>query len=110
RASRARRRLVRNSSCSGVKLKRMTYSSRPDVGAIFPLMTGPTRASPMERALSEARLAAERGEGPIGAVLVCPDGTVLAEAGNRTEAMRDPTAHAEMLAIRAAAARLGSAR
>jgi len=64
----------------------------------------------MERALSEARLAAERGEVPIGAVIVGPDGTVLAEAGNRTEAMRDPTAHAEMLAIRAAAARLGSAR
>ena len=40
---------------------------------------------------------------PIGAVIVGPDGVVLAEAGNRTEADRDPTAHAEMLAIRAAA-------
>ena len=58
----------------------------------------------MERALHEARLAAERGEVPIGAVIVGPDGTVLAEAGNRTEETRDPTAHAEMLAIRAAAA------
>jgi tRNA(adenine34) deaminase len=64
----------------------------------------------MDRALREARLAAERGEVPIGAVIVGPDGTVLAEAGNRTEEMRDPTAHAEMLAIRAAAARLGAPR
>ena len=64
----------------------------------------------MERALREARLAAERGEVPIGAVIVGPDGAVLAEAGNRTEEMRDPTAHAEMLAIRAAAAKLGAPR
>ena len=47
---------------------------------------------------------------PIGAVIVGPDGAVLAAAGNRTEADRDPTAHAEMLAIRSAAATLGSAR
>jgi tRNA(adenine34) deaminase len=64
----------------------------------------------MERALREARLAAERGEVPIGAVILGPDGTVLAEAGNRTEETSDPTAHAEMLAIRAAAARLGAPR
>ena len=64
----------------------------------------------MERALREARLAAERGEVPIGAVIVGADGTVLAEAGNRTEADRDPTAHAELLAIRAAARKLGSPR
>ena len=64
----------------------------------------------MERALSEARLAAERGEVPIGAVIVGPDGTLLAAAGNRTEADRDPTAHAELLAIRAAAAKLGAPR
>ena len=64
----------------------------------------------MERALHEARLAAERGEEPIGAVIVGPDGTVLAEAGNRTEEARDPTAHAEMLVIRAAAAKLGAPR
>jgi len=60
----------------------------------------------MERALQQAHAAAERGEVPIGAVIVGPDGTVLAEAGNRTEADRDPTAHAELLAIRAAAASL----
>ena len=64
----------------------------------------------MERALREARLAAERGEVPIGAVIVGHDGTILAEAGNRTEETSDPTAHAEMLAIRAAAARLGAPR
>ncbi len=64
----------------------------------------------MERALQQAQAAAERGEVPIGAVVVGPDGTVIAEAGNRTEADRDPTAHAELLAIRAAAARLGAPR
>ena len=64
----------------------------------------------MDRALREARLAAERGEVPIGAVIVGPDGTLLAAAGNRTEAGRDPTAHAELLAIRAAAAELGAPR
>ncbi len=64
----------------------------------------------MDHALSEARLAAERGEVPIGAVIVSPAGEVLASAGNRTEELRDPTAHAEMLAIRAAAARLAAPR
>ena len=64
----------------------------------------------MERALREARAAAERGEVPIGAVIVASDGTLLAEEGNRTEAECDPTAHAEMLVIRAAAARLGTSR
>ena len=64
----------------------------------------------MERALAQARAAAERGEVPIGAVIMGPSGEVLAEAGNRTEELRDPTAHAEMLAIRAAAARLGTPR
>jgi tRNA(adenine34) deaminase len=64
----------------------------------------------MERALAQARLAAQRGEVPIGAVIVGRDGAVLAEAGNRTEADRDPTAHAELLAIRSAAAKLGAPR
>jgi tRNA(Arg) A34 adenosine deaminase TadA len=73
-------------------------------------MIAPTRLSMMDRALGEARAAAERGEVPIGAVIVGPDGTVLAVAGNRTEADRDPTAHAELLAIRAAASRLGAPR
>ncbi|MBT9289458.1 nucleoside deaminase [Prosthecodimorpha staleyi] len=63
----------------------------------------------MERAFAQARAAAERGEVPVGAVVV-RDGVVLAAAGNRTMADRDPTAHAEMLAIRAAAAAIGSER
>jgi tRNA(adenine34) deaminase len=70
-----------------------------------------TRAlTPMDRALAQARLAAGRGEVPIGAVIVGPAGEVLAEAGNRSEELNDPTAHAEMLVIRAAAAKLGAPR
>ena len=64
----------------------------------------------MDRALAQARAAAARGEVPVGAVLVGPDGTVLAEAGNRTRELHDPTAHAEILAIRAACAALGQDR
>jgi tRNA(Arg) A34 adenosine deaminase TadA len=67
-------------------------------------------ASHMPAALDEARAAARRGEVPVGAVLVGADGAVLARAGNRTREMRDPTAHAEILAIRAACAHLGSER
>lgn len=63
----------------------------------------------MEMALEEARAAAARGEVPIGAVIV-RDGEVLARAGNRTIERDDPTAHAEMLAIRDAAAAAGSQR
>ena len=64
----------------------------------------------MELALQEAAAAAARGEVPVGAVLVGPDGAVLSRAGNRVEANHDPTAHAEIVAIRAAALRLGSPR
>lgn len=64
---------------------------------------------PMSRAFDAARAAQARGEAPIGAALV-RDGAVLAVAGNRTIADRDPTAHAEILAIRAAARALGSER
>ena len=63
----------------------------------------------MDMALDEARQAAARGEVPVGCVIV-RDGAVVATAGNRTLADHDPTAHAEMLAIRAAAAKLGSER
>jgi tRNA(Arg) A34 adenosine deaminase TadA len=66
--------------------------------------------SHMDRALAEARAAADRGEVPVGAVLVGPDGRVLAAEGNRTREMADPTAHAEILVIRAACARVGSER
>jgi tRNA(Arg) A34 adenosine deaminase TadA len=65
----------------------------------------------MALALAEARKAGARGEVPVGAVLVDgPTGRVLAAAGNRTEADHDPTAHAELLAIRAAAAAVGAPR
>ena len=65
----------------------------------------------MEQALAEAAAAAGRGEVPVGAILVDGDsGKVLAADGNRTEERRDPTAHAEMLVIRQAAAAVGAAR
>jgi tRNA(adenine34) deaminase len=63
----------------------------------------------MDVALTEARAAAARGEVPVGAVLVM-GGQVLAKAGNRTRELCDPTAHAEMLVIRAACAQLGAER
>lgn len=63
----------------------------------------------MQAALEEARAAAARGEAPIGA-LVVREGIVLARAGNRTRETSDPTAHAEIVAIRAACAALGSER
>ena len=66
--------------------------------------------SHMQAALSEARAAAERGEVPVGAVVVDPAGQVVAQAGNRTRELRDPTGHAEVLALRAACAAAGSDR
>ncbi len=63
----------------------------------------------MDIALGEARAAAERGEVPVGAVIV-KDGVILAQAGNRVRGDNDPTAHAEMLAIRLACATLGDDR
>ena len=72
-------------------------------------MTAPP--APMELAFAEAEAAALRGEVPVGAVVVDGrTGEVLARAGNGVEAANDPTAHAEMLAIRAAAAARGTAR
>lgn len=63
----------------------------------------------MDVALDEAQLAADRGEVPVGAVIV-HDGQIIAQAGNQTRAFNDPTAHAEMLVIRAACAALGQER
>jgi cytidine deaminase len=68
-----------------------------------------TFRSHMETALAEARAAAARGEVPVGAVVV-RDGGILAAAGNRTRERADPTAHAEILAIRDAAAAAGTER
>ena len=64
----------------------------------------------MQLALDEAAAAAARGEVPVGAVVLGPDGAVLARAGNRTEADCDAAAHAELLALREAARRLGAPR
>ena len=70
----------------------------------------PPDSTPMDQALTEARAAAARGEVPVGAVVLAPDGVVLARAGNQVEASRDAGAHAEMLALRAAARRMGGPR
>jgi tRNA(Arg) A34 adenosine deaminase TadA len=64
----------------------------------------------MAIALEEARAAAARNEVPVGAVVISGSGTVLARAGNRTEALADATAHAEILALRAAATKRGQPR
>ena len=64
----------------------------------------------MDQALAEARAAGARGEVPVGAVVVDRQGRVVAAAGNRTRELSDPSAHAEMLAIRAACAAAGSDR
>lgn len=69
-----------------------------------------TFRSHMPAALDQARAAAARGEVPVGAVVVGPDGQVVAAAGNRTRELNDPSAHAELLAIRAACAKSGSQR
>ena len=74
-------------------------------------MSPPFPVSPgMALALDEARAAAARGEVPVGAVVTARDGRILSSAGNRTRELSDPTAHAEMLAIRAACASIGSER
>ncbi|MEH3088785.1 MAG: nucleoside deaminase [Microbacterium arborescens] len=62
----------------------------------------------MRRALELARLAGHEGEIPVGAVVTAADGTVLGEGRNRREETGDPTAHAEVVALRAAASALGS--
>jgi tRNA(Arg) A34 adenosine deaminase TadA len=66
--------------------------------------------SHMQAALHEAEAAAARGEVPVGAVVVSPRGEIVASTGNRTRELNDPTAHAEVLAIRAACAQAGSER
>ena len=63
--------------------------------------------APMRRAFAEAEAAGGRAEVPVGAVLIGRDGALIAASGNRVEAEHDPTAHAEMLVLRAGAAALG---
>lgn len=74
------------------------------MASIFP------RSETMALALVEARQAAARGEVPIGAIVVDGGGRILGRAGNRTRELNDPTAHAEVLAIRAACSALASER
>lgn len=69
-----------------------------------------TFRSHMDLALAEARAAGARGEVPVGAVISGPDGAVIARSGNRTRELNDPTAHAEILAIREACAWIGAER
>ncbi|WP_417257838.1 nucleoside deaminase [Celeribacter sp.] len=69
-----------------------------------------TFRSYMDLAFEEARLAQERGEVPVGAVVISPSGDVIGRGGNETRAGYDPTAHAEIVAIRAACAALGVER
>jgi tRNA(Arg) A34 adenosine deaminase TadA len=64
----------------------------------------------MKAALEAAAEAGQRGEVPVGAAIVSPDGEILAEAGNRVLEMKDPTAHAEILAIRVASQILSNER
>ena len=73
-------------------------------------MTSHLPQSHMLAALAEAEAAGARGEVPVGAVVVGADGGVLGRAGNRARELADPTAHAEMLAIRQACAAQGSER
>src|SRR5690606_34028244 len=65
---------------------------------------------PMDLALAEAEAAAARGEVPVGAVIIGPDGTIIARAGNRTLELKGPTGHAEILAMREACRIVGSER
>lgn len=72
--------------------------------------TGHTWEGLMDMAVAEARAAGEQGDVPVGAVIAASDGRILARAANAVERAHDPTAHAEMLALRAAAARIGNWR
>jgi tRNA(adenine34) deaminase len=86
-----------------------TFAEGGPFSRFYLMIRAMTAPSFMELALKAAEAAAEAGEVPIGCVIV-RDGEVVASAGNRTLADRDPTAHAEMLAIRAAAEKIGSER
>ena len=68
-----------------------------------PIPASPEQLAAMRAALAEARLAAAAGEIPVGALVLGPDGSVLARARNDREGAKDPTAHAEVLALREAA-------
>jgi tRNA(Arg) A34 adenosine deaminase TadA len=82
-------------------------SLKPPIPAMTPATL--SASSAMEEAFAQARAAALRGEVPVGACIT-RDGEILASAGNRTRELNDPSAHAEMLAIRAACAAIGEER
>jgi tRNA(Arg) A34 adenosine deaminase TadA len=90
------------------------FNPQPDWGSVRPRSLQDRRVSDPETfmalAMEEARAAAARREVPIGAVLVSKEDVVLARNGNRILEMRDPTAHAEILCLRAAASALGNER
>ena len=79
-------------------------------GPLTPPPPGHTWQGLMRMALEEARASAAAGEVPVGAVVVAPDGRVLSRCGNAPVRGNDPTAHAEVLALRAAGAALGNYR
>ena len=95
----------------------LNLSTEPDCWKALPSW-GPEPAAPrgltwqglMRRALRLARAGAKAGEIPVGALVVGPEGEILSEAHNETEALHDPTAHAEVLALRRAAAKVGNHR
>lgn len=93
-------------------MKKSGFSGRPDSGEAASGGTDGAAidAAFMHRALELAREAALRQEVPVGAVLVAADGTVLAETFNAPVSQNDPTAHAEMLALRTAGVRVGNYR
>ena len=87
-----------------LELNSQNMSGRPKDGVYWPF------ESHMDAAIAEARRAASRGEVPVGAVISGPDGLVISSAGNMTRELDDPTAHAEILAIRAACKTLSASR
>ena len=100
---------MRASQAEGAKLYQQSLVDLNAGAASIVLM--PAGETMMDLALQEANAAAARGEVPVGAVLVDPrSGEILARTGNRVEELGDPTAHAEILAIRAGAAALGLKR
>ena len=82
----------------------------PSRGDRNPGAAGPEREAWMRAALLEAEKGAAAGEIPVGAVVISPEGGILARAHNRCIAANDPTAHAEILALRGAARRIGNYR
>jgi tRNA(adenine34) deaminase len=95
---------------AGGLLETLAFTMRSTGWETDAFMTAPDTIGHMDLALAEAHAAAARGEVPVGAVIVSPAGEVVASAGNRTRELNDPTAHAEIVAIRAACAATSNER